>query len=156
MLGIWKSLVQTLVLAVTFSACMNSASGIKIEVSPPHPKVGENVILKVTEIPGNIRFATWYKGQSTDAPNQILNFFPPSTQYKGDKYFAGAQGLVNGSLEIQNIQTEANGYYTVQIQTTESLQQNFVSLTVSGVISLALSPLAVLLGMLLLSELNFL
>ncbi|XP_072282271.1 pregnancy-specific glycoprotein 22-like [Pyxicephalus adspersus] len=156
MLGMWKSWVQALFLGVTFLVWINSAFGIKIDVIPSNPKVGDTVTFKVTEVSGSIRFATWYQGQSTSAPDQILNFFPPDSEIHGDKYFAQAQGQANGSLVISKIIKAFEGYYTVQIQTTESLQQSSVQLTVNGVISLALSPLALLLGVLLLSDFNFL
>ncbi|XP_077313377.1 pregnancy-specific glycoprotein 22-like [Lithobates pipiens] len=154
MLGIWKFLIQVLVLGVSLSVCMNSASGIKLEVIPKNPKEGDIVILQVSDISGSIRFATWYQGQSTDAANQILNYFPKE-EIKGPKYIEGAQGLQNGSLKISNVKKTLTGFYTVQIQ-TNTLQQGSVYLSVNGVIPIALSPLAPLLGMLLFSDLNFL
>ncbi|XP_018425558.1 PREDICTED: pregnancy-specific beta-1-glycoprotein 6-like [Nanorana parkeri] len=153
--SIWTAIIKSWVLGVTLSVCMNLASGIKIEVSPPNPKDGDTVILKVTEVSGAILFATWYKGRTTDASNQILNFFPPEQEFKGEKYFAEAHGQRNGSLVINKVRTDFNGYYTVQIQTKEQLHQSYVLLTVNGVMSIALSPFALLLGMLLFSDLNF-
>ncbi|XP_068097532.1 pregnancy-specific glycoprotein 22-like [Hyperolius riggenbachi] len=150
------SAVQASVLAVTLYACINMASGIDIEVVPPNPNKRSTVVLNVTGITGGkIRFATWYRGQSTNASDQILNFFPPATPIKGSKYFSDAQGQANGSLVITNVQKDYSGYYTVQVQ-TDVLQQKSVELLVNGIGIIGLSPLAVLLGMLLCSELNLL
>ncbi|CAI9617884.1 unnamed protein product [Staurois parvus] len=76
MLGIWKSPVQALVLGVTLSVCMRLASAIKVQVIPNNPMVGQPVTLKVSDVSGRMRFATWYRGKSTDAADQILNYFP--------------------------------------------------------------------------------
>lgn len=155
MLDIWKFPVQALVFGVSLSVCMHSASGIKVEVIPKHPKKGDPVTLKVSDVSGTIRFATWYRGKSTDAADQILNYFPQE-EFKGPKYIEGSHGQPDGSLMINEVSKDLTGDYTVQIQTTDSLQQATVNLVVSGVIPIALSPLAPLLGMLLFYELNFL
>ncbi|XP_040183376.1 carcinoembryonic antigen-related cell adhesion molecule 16-like [Rana temporaria] len=155
MLDIWKFPFQALVFGVSLSVCMHSASGIKVEVIPKSPKKGDSVTLKVSDISGSIRFATWYRGKSTDANDQILNYFPRE-EFKGPKYIEGSHGQADGSLLIDSVSEDLKGDYTVQIQTTDSLQQATVYLAVSGVIPIALSPLVPLLGMLLFSELNFL
>ncbi|KAM9299480.1 pregnancy-specific glycoprotein 22-like [Gastrophryne carolinensis] len=154
MWGSWMSPVRTLFLTVTLNCCLNSVDGLQIEVIPKNPKVGTNVTLRVTGVRGKIKFAAWYKGQSTDATEQILNYFPP--EIKGKKYFPQAHGQANGSLVINDVRTDFDGFYTVQIQTDDSLQQGSVLLVVNGIVSIGLSPLVLLLCVLIFSDLNIL
>ncbi|XP_075047774.1 pregnancy-specific glycoprotein 22-like [Mixophyes fleayi] len=146
---------QGSVLTVLLHVCINLAGGINIDVIPKVPVPGQTVTLSVTGITGNIRFSTWYKGESTSATDQILNYFPPDTEIRGEKYFPSAKGQANGSLVITNVNTTFAGFYTVQVQ-TNTLQQYSKELTVNGIAPTVLPPFALLLGMVLFSALNFL
>ncbi|XP_075046905.1 cell adhesion molecule CEACAM7-like isoform X2 [Mixophyes fleayi] len=114
------------VLAVLLTMWMNPAVGQIIDF---RAKVDESVILSVTGYTGRIRFLDWYKGNDTNAGNQILRINSDGSQINGSKHFSEAKGFPNGSLLITNVQKELAGLYTVAIQ-ADSLFQRTVNLIV--------------------------
>ncbi|KAG8433871.1 hypothetical protein GDO86_012295, partial [Hymenochirus boettgeri] len=116
---------------------MDSACGIDIQLVPQYPVVSESVTLKLTGIIGTIRSFSWFKGPSTNAPDQILSYIPaanpPQTQgpqeTQGPQYFSRASGSPDGSLQISHLLTTDQGNYTVIIQ-TDTAQQVTVNLPV--------------------------
>ncbi|XP_053308683.1 carcinoembryonic antigen-related cell adhesion molecule 5-like [Spea bombifrons] len=119
------------VLPVLLGLWMEPVGGIDIQLVPQYPAVGQSVTLSVTGITGTILTFNWFKGQSLDADDQILGYFPSSDtpQTTGKQYFSRARGLPNGSLLITDLLVTDRGYYTVSVQTAQ-LQQASVNLTV--------------------------
>ncbi|KAM3910217.1 cell adhesion molecule CEACAM16-like [Leptodactylus fuscus] len=153
MSGRRSSLLGGFVLAVLLQVCTSVSSKLSIDVIPPRPKTGDTVTLSVIGVDGKILFASWYRGLSTSATDQILTYVN-GKDIPGDKYIWGASCRQNGSLVIQNFQVGLSGEYTVQIQTNRTLQDGQV--TISGVGFLVLSPFTVLSGLLLFSAANYL
>ncbi|XP_040271396.1 carcinoembryonic antigen-related cell adhesion molecule 5-like [Bufo bufo] len=138
---------------LTVLSCIDASTRLTIKVIPPTPKAGDLVTLSVFGVQGTIHFATWYKGLSTSATEQILSHLG-SRDIPGEKFFSEASGRPNGSLVIQDFRKEFYGDYTVQIQTSVTLQDGEV--TVSGVSCAALSAFAPLFGLLLYSSISYL
>ncbi|KAG8544510.1 hypothetical protein GDO81_022360 [Engystomops pustulosus] len=140
-------------LSVLLHFFIGVSSKLSIEIIPLNPKAGDTVTFNVIGVDGKILFASWYKGLSTSATDQILTNIN-GTDIKGEKFFPEASCKRNGSLVIQNFQETFNGDYTVQIQTLHNLQDGQV--TISGVASLMFSPFTILLGLLLYSSVSYL
>ncbi|XP_069804905.1 carcinoembryonic antigen-related cell adhesion molecule 16-like [Dendropsophus ebraccatus] len=146
MSGSHSTVLRSFVLSVLLHACIGATNKLNIEVLPVKPKSGETLTLKVSGVNGNILFASWYKGLSTSATDQILTHLN-GKDIKGPQFFKEASCNPNGSLVIQNFQETFKGDYTVQIQTNLVLQDGHVA--VDGVASAVFSPFTVLLGLLL-------
>ncbi|KAG9470873.1 hypothetical protein GDO78_016469 [Eleutherodactylus coqui] len=153
MSGSRSAVLGGFVLSVVLHACIGAYSKLYINVIPSKPKDGDIVTLNVMGVNGKIYFASWYKGLSTSATDQILTYVNDK-DIKGAQYFPEASCKPNGSLVIRDFQKEFKGDYTVQIQTNVTLQDGQV--TVNGVAFAVLSPFTLLLGLLLYSSVSYL
>ncbi|XP_075696379.1 cell adhesion molecule CEACAM16-like [Rhinoderma darwinii] len=153
MSGSHSAVLGGFVLSVLLHACIGASSKASIEVIPARPKAGDIVTLNVTGVEGTIHFASWYRGLSTNATDQILTHVN-GNDIKGAKYFPDASGRQNGSLVIRNFREEYKGYYTLQVQTHRTLQD--LQIKVNGVASTVFSPFTILLGLLLYSSVSYL
>lgn len=151
MSGSHSAVLRGFVLSALLHACIGASQKLSIEVIPSKPKPGDTVTLSVSGVEGAIIFASWYKGLSTSAKDQILTHLGNEDK-KGEKYIEGASGSKNGSLVIPNYQEAFSGDYTVQIQTNVILQDGQV--TVNGVASAVFCPFTILLGLLLYSSVS--
>ncbi|XP_056399461.1 carcinoembryonic antigen-related cell adhesion molecule 19-like [Hyla sarda] len=142
---VFRGFILSAFLAILY-ACVSASNKLNIEVIPSKPKTGDTLTLNVLGVEGKILFASWYKGQSTSAQEQILTYIN-GKDIPGSKYFEGANCSTNGSLVIKNFKELFKGEYTVQIQTDKALQDGQVA--VDGVASAVFSPFTVLLGLLL-------
>nr|XP_033818394.1 carcinoembryonic antigen-related cell adhesion molecule 16-like isoform X2 [Geotrypetes seraphini] len=90
---------------------------ISIVPVPKTPLVGENVLLSVYGVTGDIQTFDWYRGGTTDK-NQMLNYIPTaiSPEKIYSPYEGRLSGFPNGSMEISGLNTNDSGHYTVQIQ----------------------------------------
>ncbi|KAM4703043.1 cell adhesion molecule CEACAM1-like [Rhinophrynus dorsalis] len=106
-------------LAVFLCTWMDWTNGIDIHLIPEYPVVNNTVILSVTGITGTIRSFSWYKGSNIQSVNQILIYFPGTSnpQVNGNQYFYRASAFPNGSLQITDLVMTDQGNYTVQTQT---------------------------------------
>lgn len=153
MSGSHSAVFRGFVLSVLFHACVDANNRLAIQVIPSKPKDKDTVTLNVSDVNGKILFASWYKGLSTSAIDQILTYVN-GKDIKGAQYFPEASCKPNGSLVIQNFKETFKGDYTVQIQTNITLQDGQV--TVNGVAFAVLSPFTILLGLLVYSSVIYL
>nr|XP_033819071.1 carcinoembryonic antigen-related cell adhesion molecule 1-like isoform X2 [Geotrypetes seraphini] len=93
-------------------------SAVSVVPIPKIAAVGENVLLSVDGVSGDIEGFNWYKGESINT-NQMLRYnpfrTPPETVFS--PYEGRVRGFPNGSMEISGVNIKDNGSYTVQIQT---------------------------------------
>lgn len=111
--------------------------GIKIGLIPPHPLVNQSVLFSVTQINGSVRSFSWFKGERATSQNQILAFNrrnnPPETA--GPLHFPRVSSFPNASLEISNLYTEDQGYYTVQVGTIDAQERSMIQLLVYAIVT---------------------
>ncbi|XP_069804695.1 carcinoembryonic antigen-related cell adhesion molecule 8-like [Dendropsophus ebraccatus] len=92
--------------------------------------VNETVILNVRGISGTLKNADWYKGQDTNAANQILKIDNVQKITNGPQFFPETTLFPNGSLKLKNVSAAHKGYYTVSVQ-ADQLFQATTNLTLS-------------------------
>ncbi|XP_056399459.1 carcinoembryonic antigen-related cell adhesion molecule 10-like isoform X2 [Hyla sarda] len=109
-------------LSVFLASWMPSVSGISIEINPPNPLINDTVLLNVVGITGTFRYSDWYRGQGTNATNQIIRINDRGNVIAGPKNFPEASLVSNGSLQITKAQKSHEGYYTVSVQANQLLQ----------------------------------
>nr|XP_033819442.1 carcinoembryonic antigen-related cell adhesion molecule 1-like isoform X3 [Geotrypetes seraphini] len=92
-------------------------SAVSVVPIPKIAAVGENVLLSVDGVSGDIEGFNWYKGESINT-NQMLRYnpfrTPPDTVFS--PYEGRVRGFPNGSMEISGVNIKDNGSYIVQIQ----------------------------------------
>jgi carcinoembryonic antigen-related cell adhesion molecule len=89
-------------------------AGVTIESVPPKLVEGENVLLRVDNLPENLRVFVWYRGVTDMSLGIALYSLDYSTSVTGPKHSGRETLYRNGSLWIQNVTREDTGYYTLQ------------------------------------------
>ena len=99
---------------------------VTIESLPPQVVEGENVLLRVDNMPENLLVFGWYRGMTNLRQAIALHSLYYSVTVKGLKHSGRETLYINGTLWIQNVTQEDTGYYTFQ---TISKQGEMVSNT---------------------------
>lgn len=75
-----------------------------------------DVLLNVRNIPEDIYYSEWFKGNQLLASNQIVRYNKDGSIIKGSQFFNEAEIQSNGSLVIKKFSKVLEGNYTVHIQ----------------------------------------
>ncbi|XP_075696378.1 cell adhesion molecule CEACAM1-like [Rhinoderma darwinii] len=116
-------------LSVFVATWMPSVFGINITVFPHSPRVNQTVLLNIWVTPENVQHYDWYKGDTTNATQQIIRIDSTGFIIKGQSFFRESTVLLNGSLQITNANKTHEGFYTVSVQQANQLKQGKVYLT---------------------------
>ncbi|EDL23084.1 mCG3735, partial [Mus musculus] len=107
---------QRVLLTASLLTCwlLPITAGVTIESVPPKLVEGENVLLRVDNLPENLRVFVWYRGVTDMSLGIALYSLDYSTSVTGPKHSGRETLYRNGSLWIQNVTREDTGYYTLQ------------------------------------------
>ncbi|XP_070355248.1 cell adhesion molecule CEACAM21-like isoform X1 [Equus asinus] len=109
---------QGLLLAVSLSTFWNTltTAQLTIESVPTNAAEGNDVLLLVHNLPGNLAAYGWYKGDRVDPDQQIaLHVIEQPEIIPGPLYSGRERMYPNGSLLFQKVTQEDTGYYTLQV-----------------------------------------
>ena len=87
---------------------------VDIEFLPPHVVEGENVLLRVDNLPENLLVYAWFKGETDTKHGIALYSLVYSVIVKGLVHSGRETLYSNGSLWIQNVTQEDTGFYIFQ------------------------------------------
>ena len=87
---------------------------VDIESLPPQVVEGENVLLRVDNLPENLLGFVWYKGVASMKLGIALYSLQYNVSVTGLKHSGRETLHRNGSLWIQNVTSEDTGYYTLR------------------------------------------
>ncbi|XP_057618097.1 carcinoembryonic antigen-related cell adhesion molecule 3-like [Chionomys nivalis] len=96
-----------------------------IESVPSNVVEGENALLLVHNIPGNLRAFSWYKGVAVVNSHEILWYIVPTNRSLLGPAHSGRETVYpNGSLLLHNVTQKDTGFYTlrtlnIQLETQE-------------------------------------
>ncbi|XP_030069218.1 carcinoembryonic antigen-related cell adhesion molecule 16 [Microcaecilia unicolor] len=104
---------------------------ISVVPIPKTAMVGENVLLSVSGVTGNIVFFSWHRGECIQE-NLMLSYVPTATppEQTFPPYEGRVRGFPNCSMEISGVNIIDNGSYTVNIQTRGGKQQHQATVTI--------------------------
>ncbi|XP_029782532.1 carcinoembryonic antigen-related cell adhesion molecule 8-like [Suricata suricatta] len=108
---------QELLLAVSLLAFWNppTTAQVTTESVPPNVVKGNDVLLRVHNLPGNILACGWFRGTTIEPSNQIISYAAHSQEIIPGATHTGRETLYyNGSLLFQNTSLEDTGDYTLQ------------------------------------------
>ncbi|XP_070254602.1 cell adhesion molecule CEACAM1-like isoform X3 [Myotis yumanensis] len=108
----WQGLLLAASL-ITFWSLPTTAQ-LTIESVPPNAAEGKDVLLRVHNLPGDLRGYTWYKGERQDSDLRIVSYeIDPQKITPGPAYSDRETIYPNGSLLFQNVTLKDTGYYTL-------------------------------------------
>ncbi|XP_036201907.1 carcinoembryonic antigen-related cell adhesion molecule 1 isoform X2 [Myotis myotis] len=108
----WQGLLLTASLLTLWS--LPTTAQLTIESVPPNAAEGEDVLLRVHNLPGNLLLYSWYKGESINSNLQIVSYVP-DTQAANFGPASNNRETVypNGSLLFHNVTLQDTGNYTL-------------------------------------------
>uniref|UniRef100_A0A673U0D2 Immunoglobulin V-set domain-containing protein n=1 Tax=Suricata suricatta TaxID=37032 RepID=A0A673U0D2_SURSU len=88
---------------------------VTTESVPPNVVKGNDVLLRVHNLPENILACGWFRGTTIEPSNQIISYSAHSQEITPGAAHTGRETLYyNGSLLFQNTSLEDTGVYTLQ------------------------------------------
>ncbi|XP_036202427.1 LOW QUALITY PROTEIN: carcinoembryonic antigen-related cell adhesion molecule 5-like [Myotis myotis] len=125
-LGLCQGLLLAASLLTFWS--LPSTAQLTIESVPPNAAEGKDVLLRVHNLPGDLRGYTWYKGEKVDSDHQIVSYVIDTQKITyGPAYSDREKIYPNGSLLFQNVTRKDTGYYILL-----ATDKNFQSKQVTG------------------------
>ncbi|XP_045426896.1 carcinoembryonic antigen-related cell adhesion molecule 5 isoform X5 [Pipistrellus kuhlii] len=86
-----------------------------MESVPPNAAEGKDVLLRVHNLPGDLRRYAWYKGEIVEN-NEIVSYvIETQTTINGTAYSGRETIYPNGSLLLQNVTLKDTGKYNLQL-----------------------------------------
>ncbi|XP_052028119.1 pregnancy-specific glycoprotein 22-like isoform X2 [Apodemus sylvaticus] len=107
---------QGLLLTASLLTCwiLPTTAQVDIESLPPQVVEGENVLLRVDNLPENLLAFVWYKGVTDMSLGIALYSLAYSVSVTGPAHSGRETLYSNGSLWIQNVTQEDTGFYTLR------------------------------------------
>ncbi|KAH0503906.1 Carcinoembryonic antigen-related cell adhesion molecule 3 [Microtus ochrogaster] len=91
-----------------------------IESVPSNAVEGENALLLVHNIPGNLRAFSWYKGVGVVKSHEIVWYIVPTNRSLLGPAHSGRETVYpNGSLLLYNVTQKDTGFYTLRTLNTQ-------------------------------------
>nr|KAF6407229.1 hypothetical protein HJG59_009899 [Molossus molossus] len=108
----WQGLLLAVSLLTSWSP--PTTAQLTVESVPPSAAEGEDVLLRVHDLPGFLAGYVWFKGESVDSSRQIASYVIDTQQmYPGPEYSGRETIHPNGSLLLQKVTPKDTGYYTL-------------------------------------------
>ncbi|XP_028712012.1 LOW QUALITY PROTEIN: carcinoembryonic antigen-related cell adhesion molecule 3-like [Peromyscus leucopus] len=108
----WQGLLLT---ASLFTCChLSTTAQVTIESVPPQVVEGENVLLRVHNLPENLLAFIWHKGARNMSLRIALYSLAKDTCVKGPVHSGRETVYSNGSLQIHNVTQKDIGFYTLR------------------------------------------
>lgn len=101
----------------SFLTCCHlpTTAQITIELVPPHVIEGENVLIRINNLPENLTTLAWFRGMRIKSP-QIGQYTPATKVTVLGPGHSGRETLYsNGSLQIYNVTQEDIGFYSLRV-----------------------------------------
>ncbi|XP_077312908.1 cell adhesion molecule CEACAM8-like isoform X2 [Lithobates pipiens] len=108
-----------IIVSVLLGVLVDVSGGMmNIQLIPQNPVIGGSVTMSVTGITGRIRYFIWYKGLKKSYDHIILTYIPDGNPplSPGPLNNSRMTPLLNGSLQISNLNRMDEGNYSVKIQ----------------------------------------
>ncbi|XP_015417690.1 PREDICTED: carcinoembryonic antigen-related cell adhesion molecule 21 isoform X2 [Myotis davidii] len=122
----WQGLLLTVSLLTLWS--LPTTAQLAIESVPPNAAEGEGVLLRVHNLPGNLRGYAWYKGETIHSELQIVSYVIDTQTTTLGPASTGRETInPDGSLLFQNVTQKDTGDYTLQ-----AIVENFQNKQVTG------------------------
>ncbi|KAM7058567.1 cell adhesion molecule CEACAM3-like isoform 2-T2 [Molossus nigricans] len=87
---------------------------LTVESVPPSAAEGEDVLLRVHDLPGFLAGYVWFKGESVDSSRQIASYVIDTQEIHPGPEYSGRETIhPNGSLLLQKVTLKDTGYYTL-------------------------------------------
>ncbi|XP_069858210.1 carcinoembryonic antigen-related cell adhesion molecule 21-like [Dipodomys merriami] len=116
--GPWRG--HLLAASIFFFWSLPATAQLSIELVPSNAVQGTNVLLRVHNVPKNIKSYTWYKGQrSLDNHQMVIFVVDHHTIVRGPDYSGREKIYRNGSLLLQSVNWRDAGYYTLRTLTRD-------------------------------------
>ncbi|EPQ18700.1 Carcinoembryonic antigen-related cell adhesion molecule 8 [Myotis brandtii] len=122
----WQGLLLAASLLTFWS--LPTTAQFTIESVPPNAAEGKDVLLRVHNLPGDLRGYTWYKGERQDSDLRIVSYVIDTQIITPGPAYSDRETIYhNGSLLFQNVTLKDTGYYTLL-----ATDKNFQSEPVTG------------------------
>nr|XP_006993789.1 pregnancy-specific glycoprotein 22-like isoform X2 [Peromyscus maniculatus bairdii] len=109
---LWQGLLLT---ASLFTCChLSTTAQVTIESVPPQVVEGENVLLRVHNLPENLLAFIWHKGARDMSLRIALYSLAKDTSVNGPVHSGRETVYRNGSLLIHNVTQKDTGFYTLR------------------------------------------
>ncbi|XP_021045423.1 pregnancy-specific glycoprotein 22-like isoform X1 [Mus pahari] len=106
---------QRVLLTASLLTCWLLSTTAQITIQSPLQVVeGENILLRVDNLPENLLAFSWYRGMTNWRFTIALHLLDYNTSMTGLEHSGREILYSNGSLWIQNVTQEDTGYYTLQ------------------------------------------
>ena len=106
--------VSSLLASLLTCCLLPTIAQVTVEYSPSHVVEGENVLLRVDNLPGNLLAIVWYK-EEIDSRHGIALYSLAYGRLVTGHVHSGRETLYrNGSLWIENVTQEDTGFYILQ------------------------------------------
>ncbi|XP_032751959.1 pregnancy-specific glycoprotein 22 isoform X2 [Rattus rattus] len=107
---------QGLLLTASLLTCwlLSTTAQVSIESLPPQVVEGENVLLRVDNLPENLIAFVWYKGLTNMSLGVALYSLIYNVTVTGPVHSGRETLYSNGSLWIQNVTQKDTGFYTLR------------------------------------------
>ncbi|XP_072872473.1 pregnancy-specific beta-1-glycoprotein 2-like isoform X2 [Chlorocebus sabaeus] len=110
----WKELLLTASLLIFWNP--PTTAQVTIEAQPAKVSEGNDVLLRVHNLPQNLAAYIWYKGQIMDLHHYITSYVIDTEVIVFGPAYSGRETVYsNASLLIQNVTQKDTGSYTIQI-----------------------------------------
>ncbi|XP_021021800.1 carcinoembryonic antigen-related cell adhesion molecule 5-like [Mus caroli] len=113
----WCTHLQGLLLTASFLTCCHlpATAQITIELVPPHVIEGENVLIRVNNMPENLTTLAWFRGMRIKSPQIGQYTLATNVTVLGPGHSGRETLYSNGSLQIYNVTQEDVGFYSLRI-----------------------------------------
>ncbi|CAO2626856.1 Carcinoembryonic antigen-related cell adhesion molecule 3 [Lemmus lemmus] len=114
----WQGLLLTAFLLTCWH--LPTTTQVTIELVPPQVVEGENVLLRVHDVPENLLAFVWHKGDTAEgSPRVARHIIGKNSSVLGPAHSGRETVYSNGSLLLQNITRNDTGVYTLRTLTTD-------------------------------------
>ncbi|CAO2626799.1 Carcinoembryonic antigen-related cell adhesion molecule 3 [Lemmus lemmus] len=112
----WCTTWQGLLITASLLTCWHLSTTVKITIDsvPPQVVEGENVLLRVNNLPQNLLTFSWYKG-ATNRNSRIAVYTLTTNLCVMGPGNSGREAVYsNGSLWLKKVTQKDTGFYTLQ------------------------------------------
>ncbi|XP_052028121.1 carcinoembryonic antigen-related cell adhesion molecule 5-like [Apodemus sylvaticus] len=124
----WCIHLQGLLLTASFLTCWHlpTTAQITIELVPPQVIEGENVLIRINNLPENLMTLAWFRGMRIKSPQIGQYTLATDATVLGPGHSGREILYSDGSLQIYNVTQEDTGYYSLRMI---NRQEEIVSIT---------------------------
>jgi carcinoembryonic antigen-related cell adhesion molecule len=101
----------------SFLTCCHlpTTAQITIELVPPHVIEGENVLIRINNLPENLTTLAWFRGMRIKSPQIGQYTLATNVTVLGPGHSGRETLYSNGSVQIYNVTKEDIGFYSLRV-----------------------------------------